>query len=120
MPIFATQNTSSTPRRSKLRRIAAAGIAAMTALTLSSCGLTQAGSASSDEKAVSSVVTETPRYQERTEIAGELLAEEGWESETTSVTDITQPRDAVSQGAYDANFFRHAADLRHFDQDDGT
>src|SRR5690625_7794626 len=93
MPIFATQNTSSTPRRSKLRRIAAAGIAAMTALTLSSCGLTQAGSATSDEKTISIIVTETPRYQEPTEIARELLAEEGWELETTYVTDIIQPNE---------------------------
>src|SRR5690625_198085 len=120
MPIFATQNTSSTPRRSKLRRIAAAGIAAMTALTLSSCGLTQAGSATSDEKTISIIATETPRYQEPTEIARELLAEEGWELETTYVTDIIQPNEAVSQGEYDANFFQHAAYLRQFNEDNGT
>jgi D-methionine transport system substrate-binding protein len=119
MPIFATHNTTPTPRRPQLRRLAAAGIAAMTALTLSSCGLTQAGSATED-KTISIIVTETPRYQESTEIARELLAEDGWALEPTYVTDIIQPNEAVSQGEYDANFFQHAAYLRQFNEDNGT
>ncbi|HEY4557330.1 MAG TPA: MetQ/NlpA family ABC transporter substrate-binding protein [Enteractinococcus sp.] len=118
MPFFADHG--STKRFSTLRRLAATGIAAATAMTLSSCGLTQAGSAASEDNTISLIVTETPRYQEPTEIAKEILAEDGWELETTYVTDIIQPNEVVSQGEYDANFFQHAAYLRQFNEDNNT
>src|SRR5699024_438362 len=57
---------------------------------------------------------------EPTEIARELLAEEGWELETTYVTDIVQPNQVLSQGEYDANYFQHLAYLRQFNADNGT
>lgn len=93
--------------------------AAMTILGLSGCGLTTA-QGDSDDRTISIIVTETPPYQEPTEIARELLAEQGWELDATYVTDIIQPNEAVTQGEYDANFFQHAAYLRQFNADNGT
>lgn len=103
-------------------RAAAVGIAA---LTLTSCGLagnnaTGAEGDQSEDRTISIIVTETPPYQEPTEIAQELLAEEGWTLEPTYVTDIIQPNQVVTQGEYDANFFQHAAYLRQFNQDNNT
>ena len=116
MPFFPTQ----TPNIAQFRRALSAGIATAATLALTSCGLTQAGSAASEDRTISLIVTETPRYQEPTEIARELLAEDGWELETTYVTDIIQPNEAVSEGEYDANFFQHAAYLRQFNDDNHT
>src|SRR5699024_3940391 len=79
--------------------------AAMTILGLSGCGLTTA-QGDSDDRTISIIVTDTPPYQEPTEIARELLAEQGWELDATYVTDIIQPNEAVTQGEYDANFFQ--------------
>src|SRR5699024_2240669 len=115
MPFFATQTTSSL----RYGRVALVMIAAMTALGLTGCGLTTA-QGDSDDRTISIIVTETPPYQEPTEIARELLAEQGWELEATYVTDIIQPNEAVNQGEYDANFFQHAAYLRQFNADNGT
>lgn len=66
------------------------------------------------------IVTESAPYQEPTEIARELLKEDGWELETTYVTDIVQPNQVVSEGEYDANYFQHLAYLRQFNDDNGT
>lgn len=110
MPIFRTQKP--------IRRRLATGFVAVTALALTSCGLTSAGG--SEDRTISIIVTESEPYQEPTEIAKELLAEEGWTLEPTYVTDIVQPNQVVSQGEYDANFFQHLAYLRQFNTDNGT
>lgn len=109
MPIFLTQNV--------LRRNVTAGLAAIAALGLTSCGLASAGDG---DRTISIIVTESAPYQEPTEIAKELLAEDGWTLEPTYVTDIVQPNQVVSQGEYDANFFQHLAYLRQFNEDNGT
>ena len=104
------------------RRRVTTSVVALAALTsLTSCGLTQASSAEDDDdRTISLIVTESAPYQEPTEIAKELLAEEGWELQPTYVTDIVQPNQVVSQGEYDANFFQHFAYLRQFNEDNGT
>lgn len=109
MPIFPTQNI--------LRRNVTAGLAAIAALGLTSCGLASAGDG---DRTISIIVTESAPYQEPTEIAKELLAEDGWTLEPTYVTDIVQPNQVVSQGEYDANYFQNAAYLRQFNEDNGT
>src|SRR5690625_1134119 len=98
------------------------GIAALAALALTGCGLSQANSAEDDpeDRTITLIVTESAPYQEPTEIARELLAAEGWELETTYVTDIVQPNQVLSQGEYDANYFQHLAYLRQFNADNGT
>lgn len=110
MPILPTQNT--------IRRNLTTGVVAIATLGLTSCGLTSAGG--SEDRTISIIVTETPPYQEPTEIVKELLAEDGWTLEPTYVTDIIQPNEAVTQGEYDANFFQHAAYLRQFNEDNDT
>lgn len=116
MPFFATQTTSS------FRRKITVGLGTLAALALTSCGLTQASSTEGDasDKTITLIVTESAPYQEPTEIARELLAEDGWELETTYITDIVQPNQVVSQGEYDANYFQHLAYLRQFNADNGT
>ncbi len=115
MSIFRTQKSTI------LRRSVTTGLVGLAALAVTSCGVTQASSTEkSEDRTISILVTETPPYQEPTEIAKEILAKEGWELEPTYVTDIVQPNEAVNQGEYDANFFQHAAYLRQFNADNGT
>lgn len=99
------------------RRTLTAAIGALMALALTGCGL---AGANEDDKTISIIVTESAPFQEPTEIAKELLAEEGWDLQPTYVTDIVQPNQVVSQGEYDANFFQHLAYLRQFNEDNGT
>ena len=87
-------------------------------LALTSCGLADA--VGGEDRTISMIVTESAPFQEPTEIAKELLAEEGWTLETTYVTDIIQPNQVVAQREYDANFFQHIAYLDQFNQDNGT
>ena len=107
-------STKTNPTR-LLRR----GVVLLSAAALTGCGLTQASSADED-RTITFIVTESEPYQEPTEIAKELLAEEGWDLQPTYVTDIVQPNQVVSEAEYDANFFQHAAYLRQFNADNGT
>lgn len=113
-------------RPTRLRRnlLTVSAITAVSALALTGCGLTgssaDASDADDEDKTISIIVTETAPFQQPTEIAKELLAEEGWTLEPTYVTDIVQPNEVVSQGEYDANFFQHAAYLRQFNADNDT
>ncbi|WP_022870288.1 MetQ/NlpA family ABC transporter substrate-binding protein [Yaniella halotolerans] len=100
-----------------LRRNLTAGIAAIAALGLTSCGLASAGDG---DRTISIIVTESAPFQEPTEIAKDLLAEDGWELETTYVTDIIQPNHVVSSGEYDANYFQHLSYLDQFNTDNKT
>lgn len=105
---------------SRTQKPLATAVIGLTALALSSCGLSQAGPVEGEDRTIKLIVTESAPYQEPTEIARELLAEEGWELQPTYVTDIVQPNQVVSQGEYDANFFQHNAYLRQFNADNDT
>lgn len=105
------------PTRTSVRRQLVAGVAVFSAVSLTSCGLASAGD---EDRTISIIVTESAPYQEPTEIAKDLLAEQGWTLEPTYVTDIVQPNQVVSQGEYDANFFQHLAYLRQFNEDNDT
>lgn len=94
------------------RRLAFAAAGAAGLLALGGCGL-----AGDDDQTISMIVTESGPFQDPTEIAAELLAEDGWELETTYVTDIVQPNQVVSNGEYDVNYFQHLAYLDQFNQD---
>lgn len=109
MPILRTQKPN--------HRLLTASLAAIAALGLTSCGL---AGADDEDKTISIIVTESAPFQEPTEIAKELLAEEGWDLQPTYVTDIVQPNQVVSEGEYDANFFQHLAYLRQFNEDNDT
>lgn len=85
--IFHSDAHSFKPKRNSL-----SAITALMALALTGCGLTgSSADASEDDKTISIIVTETAPFQQPTEIAKELLAEEGWTLEPTYVTDIVQP-----------------------------
>ena len=99
-------------------RVKTLALAGAGTLALTSCGLADA--VGEEDRTISMIVTESAPFQEPTEIAKELLAEEGWTLETTYVTDIIQPNQVVAQGEYDANFFQHIAYQRQFNQDNGT
>lgn len=104
------------------RHLVASFSALALASVLTGCGLTGAGSAEnaagdSEDRTISIIVTESGPFQEPTEIAKELLAEEGWALEPTYVTDIVQPNQVVSAGEYDANYFQHFAYLNQFNID---
>ena len=100
------------PSRRRLTRgvlgIAAVGVAG----SLTSCGL-----AGGEDRTITMIVTESGPFQGPTEIVQDLLEEDGWTLETTYVTDIIQPNQAVSQGEYDVNYFQHLAYLKQFNDD---
>ncbi|MDO5633740.1 MAG: MetQ/NlpA family ABC transporter substrate-binding protein [Micrococcus sp.] len=120
LPSFVSSSPSAfASRGAALRRrsVLASGVAAA-ALALSGCGLTgTTPAAEGDDKTISIIVTESAPFQEPTEIAKELLAEQGWTLETTYVTDIVQPNQVVSRGEYDANFFQNLSYLDAFNRD---
>lgn len=101
---------SHAPARLKLT---AAGAAAL--MAVSGCGL-----AGDDENTISIIVTESAPFQEPTEIAAELLAEEGYELDIRYVTDINIPNQSVQDGEYDANYFQHLAYLENFNRSNDT
>ncbi|MDR8019006.1 MetQ/NlpA family ABC transporter substrate-binding protein [Nesterenkonia aerolata] len=103
----------SVPRHA--RRHIFAGAAAASVLGLTGCGL-----AGDDDRTITMIVTESAPFQEPTELVKEQLEEDGWTLETTYVTDIIQPNQAVAQGEYDANFFQHISYLRQFNEDNDT
>ena len=87
MSIFRTQKSAI------FRRSVTTGLVGLAALAVTSCGVTQVSSTEeSEDRTISLIVTESAPYQEPTEIARELLKEDGWELETTYVTDIVQPK----------------------------
>lgn len=94
----------------------------LAAFALGGCGLTEAAPSVQEveDRTIRIIVTESAPYQEPTEIAKEVLAEDGWELDTTYVTDIIQPNQVVSRGEYDANYFQNAAYLRQFNKDNDT
>lgn len=102
-----------TTRRSFLT-LAAGAVAVM---GLTSCGLAGGNAASSDDKTIKMIVTESAPSQEPTKIAQKILEQQGWKLEATYVTDIVQPNHVVSNGEYDANFFQHGAYLEQFKKD---
>lgn len=98
------------------RRFTGACGAVPALLIMTGCGLID----DDDDRTINIIVTESAPFQEPNEIATELLEEEGWELETTYVTDINQPNQVVHNGEYDANYFQHLAFLNQFNQDDQT
>lgn len=90
------------------------GTLGISALAASSCALV---GAVGEDRTITMVVTENPPFQDPTEIAKGLLAEDGWTLETTYVTDIIQPNYAVNNGEYDVNFFQNLTYLSQFNKD---
>lgn len=98
------------------KSLLAAAAAGASALALTSCGLMPGAG---QDETISMVVTENAPFQEPTEIAKDLLNEDGWTLETTYVTDIIQPNFTVDNGEYDVNFFQNLTYLWQFNQDHG-
>lgn len=103
--------TSPSPSR---RVLLPGAVVAATALTITGCGLID------DDETIDIIVTESAPFQEPTEIAAELLEEEGYELDVTYVTDINQPNQVVSSGEYEANYFQHLAYLNNFNEANDT
>ncbi|WP_258934833.1 MetQ/NlpA family ABC transporter substrate-binding protein [Nesterenkonia pannonica] len=100
--------------RAHPRLLSIAALTAAGALTATGCGLVE------DEDTISIMVTESAPFQEPTEIAVELLEDEGYEVDVNYVTDINQPNQVVHNGEYSANYFQHLAFLNNFNQSNET
>ena len=96
------------------RRPPALAAAAAASLAVTGCGLIDG-----NDQTITMVVTENAPFQEPTEIAEGLLEEDGWDVQTTYVTDIIQPNYTVDNGEYDVNFFQNLTYLWQFNQDHG-
>ncbi|WP_146339691.1 MetQ/NlpA family ABC transporter substrate-binding protein [Nesterenkonia sp. NBAIMH1] len=100
------------PSRRPPALAAAAGAAGAASLAVTGCGLIDG-----DDQTITMVVTENAPFQEPTEIAEQLLEEDGWDVQTTYVTDIIQPNYTVDNGEYDVNFFQNLTYLLQFNED---
>jgi D-methionine transport system substrate-binding protein len=59
-------------------------------------------------------------HAEILEIAGEILAKEGYELEIVEYDDYVQPNLVVDSGELDANYFQHTPYLNSFNDENGT
>ncbi len=59
-------------------------------------------------------------HAEILEIAGEILAKEGYELEIVEYDDYVQPNLVVDSGELDANYFQHSPYLKSFNAENGT
>ncbi|MDR8019008.1 MetQ/NlpA family ABC transporter substrate-binding protein [Nesterenkonia sp. LY-0111] len=100
-----------------MRPYGAGAAAILMSVSLVGCGLSDA--AGGEDRTITMIVTESAPFQEPTELVKEQLEEDGWTLETTYVTDIIQPNQAVAQGEYDANFFQNLSYLDQFNDDHG-
>lgn len=101
----------------QVRPYGAGAAAILMSVSLVGCGLSDA--AGGEDRTITMIVTESAPFQEPTELVKEQLEEDGWTLETTYVTDIIQPNQAVAQGEYDANFFQNLSYLDQFNDDHG-
>ena len=98
-------------RRQFGRGVLGLGVLAGVGSLTSACGLV------GDDRRIRIIVTENAPFQEPTQIAEQILEDEGWTFDATYVTDIIQPNTAVDNGEYDVNFFQNISYLRQFNQD---
>lgn len=94
-------------------------MAFLLALVLSFTFLTACGKKDTDEKTIRVGASVTP-HAEILQVAGEILAEQGYKLEIVEFTDYVQPNLNVESGDLDANYFQHQKYLDQFNKENNT
>lgn len=102
----------------KLKKVVSiALVAALSAGLMAGCG----GSNDADAEAKVITVAASPSpHAEILAVAGEVLAEEGYELQITEFTDYVQPNLVVDNDEFDANYFQHQPYLDDFNAENET
>lgn len=95
--------------------------AALAVGLLSGCGggANNSAPAAGDDKTITVAASPSP-HAEILAVAGEVLAEQGYELKVTEFTDYVQPNMVVDNGEFDANYFQHQPYLTDFNAENKT
>ena len=118
----------------KAKRILAAALGVITAVSLAACAQTAApaaqeapaeaaqeeAAAPAEEKGTITVAASPTPHAEILEEAAKILKEQGWTLEVTVFDDYVQPNLVVDSGEIDANYFQHIPYLDSFNEEKGT
>ena len=104
----------------KLKKVVSAAlVAALSVGLLAGCGGNAETNADAEAKVITVAASPSP-HAEILEVAGAVLAEEGYELQITEFTDYVQPNMVVENGEFTANYFQHQPYLDDFNAENGT
>ena len=106
----------------KIKKIVSVAlVAALSVGLLAGCGGNKKAEQNADtEDKVITVAASPSPHAEILAVAGEVLAEEGYELKVTEFTDYVQPNLVVENDEFDANYFQHQPYLTDFNEENGT
>ena len=107
----------------KHKKLAAALLAGLLAVSVTACGNSDDSSASpsADGETTTITVGASPApHAEILEVAKDILAEQGITLEIQQFTDYVMPNNAVEDGSIDANYFQHITYMNDFNEENGT
>lgn len=106
----------------KMKKIVSVAlVAALSVGLLAGCGGNKKAEQNADtEDKVITVAASPSPHAEILAVAGEVLAEEGYELKVTEFTDYVQPNLVVENDEFDANYFQHQPYLTDFNAENKT
>ena len=106
----------------KMKKIVSVAlVAALSVGLLAGCGGNKKAEQNADtEDKVITVAASPSPHAEILAVAGEVLAEEGYELKVTEFTDYVQPNLVVENDEFDANYFQHQPYLTDFNSENDT
>lgn len=106
----------------KMKKIVSVAlVAALSVGLLAGCGGNKKAEQNADtEDKVITVAASPSPHAEILAVAGEVLAEEGYELKVTEFTDYVQPNLVVENDEFDANYFQHQPYLTDFNAENET
>ena len=107
----------------KHKKLAAALLAGLLAVSVTACGNSDDSSASPSAGGETTTITvgaSPAPHAEILEVAKDILAEQGITLEIQQFTDYVMPNNAVEDGSIDANYFQHITYMNNFNAEHGT
>ena len=107
----------------KHKKLAAALLAGLLAVSVTACGNSDDSSASPSAGGETTTITvgaSPAPHAEILEVAKDILAEQGITLEIQQFTDYVMPNNAVEDGSIDANYFQHITSMNDFNEENGT
>ena len=107
----------------KHKKLAAALLAGLLAVSVTACGNSDDSSASPSAGGETTTITvgaSPAPHAEILEVAKDILAEQGITLEIQQFTDYVMPNNAVEDGSIDANYFQHITYMNDFNEENGT
>ena len=107
----------------KHKKLAAALLAGLLAVSVTACGNSGDSTASPSAGGETTTITvgaSPAPHAEILEVAKDILAEQGITLEIQQFTDYVMPNNAVEDGSIDANYFQHITYMNDFNEENGT